>query len=239
MSSLVSEHEERAPSIAFNQHDNEPFTETHSIAKLPPHKKLPPRDKKDSSPLDIPEIKQRALEQEHEESEHKVIQQLVDDKESLTGTPGPSAITLPNFNKESKEKEDGEETANLQFPPVEPPSPPRGPLLPPALTPVKPRATQATGTEMYILINRIKDEAVKVALFSTLISVGSQADLWWTNLHAAHKANWTAIRTAFIAKCPVIIAADKAKLEYQKESLVIHMKEKEVGEHITVAGIET
>ncbi|KAG2743043.1 hypothetical protein P692DRAFT_201809349 [Suillus brevipes Sb2] len=95
------------------------------------------------------------------------------------------------------------------------------------------------GTEMYILINGVKDEAVKVAIFSTLISVESHADLWWTNLDSAHKVSWAAVRAAFIAKWPVIVAADKTKLEYQKELLALRLKEEEVGERITVADIET
>jgi hypothetical protein len=76
-------------------------------------------------------------------------------------------------------------------------------------------------TEMYILVNGIKDEAVKIELFGTLISAGSQADLWWTNLDTKHKASWSAVRAAFITKWPTIIAADKTKLEYQKELLVL------------------
>lgn len=91
---------------------------------------------------------------------------------------------------------------------------------------------------MYILINRIGDEAVKVAIFSTLISAGSQADLWWMNFNMAHKASWSAVRAAFVAKWPTIVAADKTKLEYQKELLALRLKEEEVGECITIAGIE-
>jgi hypothetical protein len=94
-------------------------------------------------------------------------------------------------------------------------------------------------TEMYILVNGIKDEAVKIELFGTLISAGSQADLWWTNLDTKHKTSWSAVRAAFIAKWPAIIAADKTKLEYQKELLALRMKEEEVGTRITIAGIET
>ncbi|KAG1901665.1 uncharacterized protein F5891DRAFT_1172444 [Suillus fuscotomentosus] len=68
-------------------------------------------------------------------------------------------------------------------------------------------------TEMYILVNGIRDEAVKVKLLGTLISAGSQADLWWTNLDTKHKVSWTTIRAAFITKWPAIIAADKTKLD--------------------------
>jgi hypothetical protein len=312
-SNLVQEHEDRAPSIAFNPHDNAALTETHLLAKLPPKKKLPPRDEhgrfkkrkrvepeltdstlpsSDSSPLDTPEINQRALEIEQDESEQEVIQQLADDEqsladdeESLSGAPDPSSITLPLFDGSQTEEEEDERRKPLQFPTVEPPSPPRDPPQTPVPTPIKLRATQATvpshkltsqiptlvtttsatphmsnatgppalfhgrsdenaqnflrGTEMYILINGVKDEAVKVAIFSTLISAGSQADLWWTNLDTAHKASWSAVRTAFIAKWPAIVAADKTKLEYQKELLALRLKEEEVGERITVAGIET
>lgn len=92
---------------------------------------------------------------------------------------------------------------------------------------------------MYILINGVKDEAVKVAIFSTLISAGSHADLWWTNLNTVHKTSWSAVRAAFVTKWPTIIAADKTKLEYQKELLALRIKEEDIGERITVAGIET
>ncbi|KAG1760455.1 hypothetical protein EDD22DRAFT_954912 [Suillus occidentalis] len=221
---------------------------------------------------------------EPEESEQEVIQQLADDEESLSGAPDPLSINLPLFEDNQPEEGD-EEIKSLQFPTAEPPSPPREPPPPPALTPVKPRAMQATvpshsltlqiptlaatptctphmsnttgqpalfhgrsdenaqnflrGTEMYILINGVKDEAVKVAIFSTLISAGSQADLWWTNLDMVHKVSWTAVQAAFIAKWPVIVTANKTKLEYQKELLALRLKEEEVGERITVADIET
>jgi hypothetical protein len=55
-------------------------------------------------------------------------------------------------------------------------------------------------TEAYFLINRITDKATKVALFAALISAGSQADHWWTNLDAQHKATWTMVKAAFEAK---------------------------------------
>jgi len=79
MPNLVSEHKKRAQSIAFNQYNNSLPTETHIIAKLPPRREPPLRDKKgqfikkmhsnedlsditalsmDSSPLDTPEIDQ-------------------------------------------------------------------------------------------------------------------------------------------------------------------------------------
>src|SRR6267154_1113122 len=92
---------------------------------------------------------------------------------------------------------------------------------------------------MYILVNGIKDEAVKVKLFGTLILAGSHANLWWTNLDTKHKASWLMVKAAFITKWPTIIAADKTKLEYQKELLALWLKEEEVGICITVAGIET
>ena len=91
---------------------------------------------------------------------------------------------------------------------------------------------------MYILVNGIKDEAVKVKLFGTLILAGSHADLWWMNLDTKHKASWSTVKAAFITKWPTIIAADKTKLEYQKELLALWLKEEEVGIRITVAGIE-
>jgi hypothetical protein len=46
MLNLMSEHEERAQSIAFNQYNNSLPTETYIIAKLPPQQEPPLRDKK-------------------------------------------------------------------------------------------------------------------------------------------------------------------------------------------------
>ncbi|KAG1781382.1 hypothetical protein EV702DRAFT_1248390 [Suillus placidus] len=92
-------------------------------------------------------------------------------------------------------------------------------------------------TEAYFLINRITDEAVKVALFSALISAGSQADYWWTNLDVAHKSTWTLVKTAFENKWPTIAAVGKTKLEYQKELLVLRLKDEDIGERTTSAEV--
>lgn len=145
MPNHVSKHEEGAQSIAFNQYSASSFTETHTIAKLSSQREPPPRDKKgrftkkirsdgefsentlpssDSSPLDTPEIDQRELEQDQEESEHEVIRQLADDEESLPGAPDPSLIIFLLPGDDNIEKENHEGTRSLRFPPVEPPSPP-------------------------------------------------------------------------------------------------------------------
>lgn len=94
-------------------------------------------------------------------------------------------------------------------------------------------------TEAYFLINRITDEAMKVALFSALISAGSQADHWWTNLDAQHKGTWTTVKAAFETKWPTIAVAGKTTLEYQKELLALRLKEEDVGERITLAEVTT
>lgn len=92
-------------------------------------------------------------------------------------------------------------------------------------------------TKVYFLINRITDEATKVVLFSALISVGSQADHWWTNLDAQHKGMWTTVKAAFEMKWPTIAVAGKTTLEYQKELLLLRLKEEDVGECITLAEV--
>ncbi|KAG1841794.1 hypothetical protein DFJ58DRAFT_732298 [Suillus subalutaceus] len=94
-------------------------------------------------------------------------------------------------------------------------------------------------TEAYFLVNQIVDEAIKVALFAALISAGSQADHWWTNLDAQHKTTWTAIRTAFETKWPAIAVAGKTQLEYQRELLALRLRDEDVGECITLAEITT
>ncbi|KAG1774893.1 hypothetical protein EV702DRAFT_1199988 [Suillus placidus] len=93
--------------------------------------------------------------------------------------------------------------------------------------------------EGYIIINHITDEAVKILLFSTFISAGSEADVWWTSLSAQAKSTWTLAKAAFLAKWPAIVVAKKTQREYQKELLELRFKEEEVGERVTIAGIAT
>lgn len=93
--------------------------------------------------------------------------------------------------------------------------------------------------ERYITLNRIPDEATKVIIFSTFISAGSEADNWWVALDACHKQSWADVKTAFEAEWPAIAVAKKSKLDYQKELLALRLKDEEVGERITVAGVST
>ncbi|KIK35640.1 hypothetical protein CY34DRAFT_27589, partial [Suillus luteus UH-Slu-Lm8-n1] len=93
--------------------------------------------------------------------------------------------------------------------------------------------------ERYIHLNRISDEATKVIIFSTFISAGSQADIWWNNLTATETASWATVKTAFQGQWPAIVVAAKSTLEYQKELLALRLKEEDVGERITVAGVST
>jgi hypothetical protein len=93
--------------------------------------------------------------------------------------------------------------------------------------------------ERYIQLTRITDEATKVILFGTFISVGSQADIWWGGLTAQQTALWAAIKAAFETQWPAIVVAAKSTLDYQKELLALRLKEDDVGERITVAGIST
>lgn len=93
--------------------------------------------------------------------------------------------------------------------------------------------------ERYIQLNRIPDEATKVIIFSTFISAGSEADIWWTTLNASHKQTWAAVKTAFEAEWPAIVVAKKSKLDHQKELLALRLKDEDVGERIMVAGVST
>jgi hypothetical protein len=93
--------------------------------------------------------------------------------------------------------------------------------------------------ERYIHTSRITDETTKVILFSMFISAGSQADIWWDSLTAAQTASWADVKTVFQAHWPAIVVAAKSKLDYQKELLMLRLKEEDVGERITVAGVST
>jgi hypothetical protein len=93
--------------------------------------------------------------------------------------------------------------------------------------------------EKYIHTSRITDEATKVTLFSTFISAGSQADIWWDTLTAAQTASWADVKTAFQAHWPAIVVAAKSELDYQKELLMLRLNEEDMGERITVAGVST
>ncbi|KAG2148801.1 hypothetical protein DEU56DRAFT_729900 [Suillus clintonianus] len=93
--------------------------------------------------------------------------------------------------------------------------------------------------EGYIVINHITDEPMKILLFSTFISAGSDADVWWAGLGTQEKSTWALAKAAFLTKWPAIVVAGKTQREYQKELLEIRFKEEDVGERVTVAGIAT
>jgi hypothetical protein len=91
--------------------------------------------------------------------------------------------------------------------------------------------------ERYIHLNRITDEATKVVIFSTFISAGLQADIWWDGLTAVQMASWATVKAAFQAQWPAIVVAAKSTLEYQKELLMLRLREEDIGERITIAGV--
>ncbi|KIK32910.1 hypothetical protein CY34DRAFT_100549 [Suillus luteus UH-Slu-Lm8-n1] len=93
--------------------------------------------------------------------------------------------------------------------------------------------------ERYIYLNRITDEVTKVVIFSTFIYAGSQADIWWNGLAASKKTTWDDVKAEFGKQWPAIVVAAKSQLDYQKELLVLQLKEEDVGEQITVAGVMT
>jgi hypothetical protein len=52
-------------------------------------------------------------------------------------------------------------------------------------------------------------------------------------------ATWATVKAAFTAQWPAIVVAAKSTLDYQQELLTLRLKEEDVGEHITVAGVST
>ena len=93
--------------------------------------------------------------------------------------------------------------------------------------------------ERYIYLNSITDKPIKVAIFSTFIYTGSQADIWWNGLDPTKKVTWAEVKKAFETQWPAIVVAAKSQLDYQKELLMLKLKEEEVGKRITVAGVST
>ncbi|KAG2113680.1 hypothetical protein DEU56DRAFT_919683 [Suillus clintonianus] len=256
--------------------------EKFHIAKLPPRKIAHPRGpdgrffkrttetvdpfnftSEESSPLDTPEIRERALEQDPSLSEQEVNQQLADDEDadSLQGAPEPDTV-IP-----------------FQFPALDPPKAPAITAKPHiqqnlTATPKETSVVQTVATsnktstnpirmagmpepsifygrddenpqnffksvERYIYLNRVSDDATKVIIFSTFISAGSEADIWWSTLDTAKKVTLDLVKAVFEVQWPATVIAKKSKLEYQKELLVLRLKEEEVGERITAAGVST
>ncbi|KAG0694419.1 hypothetical protein DFH29DRAFT_1006366 [Suillus ampliporus] len=91
----------------------------------------------------------------------------------------------------------------------------------------------------YIILNDLKNEAAKVVVFSTLLSSGSTADLWWTKLDSMHKATWADVQTAFNSRWPAITIAEKTGLDYQRKILALCIDEEDLGTQVTVAGVST
>ncbi|KAG2063690.1 hypothetical protein BDR04DRAFT_1186464 [Suillus decipiens] len=93
--------------------------------------------------------------------------------------------------------------------------------------------------ECYIVLSDLKNEMAKVLIFSTLLSTGSVTDIWWMKLDSTHKTMWTDVKAQFTTRWPAITIAEKTGLDYQREILVIHLKEEELGTQIMVAGVPT
>ncbi|KAG1775476.1 hypothetical protein EV702DRAFT_1199229 [Suillus placidus] len=218
----------------------------------------------DSSPLDTPEINERALaDNDPSASEHEVNEQLEereDDEDSLPGAPDPS-LTIPipeltqpipfpstQYSHQLTIPTTSEPRPFLRRSIILTPIPAQIQYLPMATTPAPSSFNRNDNenpqnflreVERYIHISRITDEATKVVLFSTFISAGSQADIWWGTLTAAHTASWATVKAVFQAQWPAIVVAAKSALDYQKELLALRLKEEDVGERITVAGVST
>ncbi|KAG2129745.1 hypothetical protein DEU56DRAFT_758031 [Suillus clintonianus] len=84
--------------------------------------------------------------------------------------------------------------------------------------------------DRYSILNDLKTEAAKVVVFSTLLSAGLTADLWWTKLDSSKKTTWADMQTEF---------SKKTGLDYQHEILALHINKEEVGTQVTVAGVPT
>ncbi|KIK39080.1 hypothetical protein CY34DRAFT_89856 [Suillus luteus UH-Slu-Lm8-n1] len=93
--------------------------------------------------------------------------------------------------------------------------------------------------DRYIILNDLKTEAAKVVVFSTLLSAGSVADLWWTKLDNAKKTAWSDVQAEFNARWPVITIVEKTGLDYQREILALRIDEEDLGTQVTVAGVLT
>jgi hypothetical protein len=213
-----------------------------------------------SSPLDTPEINERTLADNNpSESEHEVNRQLEereDDEDSLSGAPDQATIIpIPDISVPFPATPHIDQliahSASKPRPALKtsialPLSPVQKQYLPMATTPT-PSSFSGTDNEnpqnflreveRYIHLNRIADEATKVIIFGTFISAGSQADIWWNALTTAQMASWAMVKAAFTMQWPAIVVAAKSTLDYQRELLALRLKEDDVGERITVAGV--
>ncbi|KAG1784673.1 uncharacterized protein HD556DRAFT_1451522 [Suillus plorans] len=93
--------------------------------------------------------------------------------------------------------------------------------------------------DRYIVLSDLKTEAAKVIVFSTLLSAGSVADLWWTKLDSSKKTTWADVQSAFTSRWLAITIAEKTGLDYQQEILALRINEEELGMQVTVAGVPT
>lgn len=217
-----------------------------------------------SSPLDTPEIIERTLtDNDTSASEYEVSKQLgehEDDEESLPGAPNPNIViptpeTISPIPFPTTQRTDQlivPSKSKLRLPSktsVVPPIVPAQAQFVPMATTTAPALFSGNDNEnpqnflreveRYIHLNRITDEATKVIIFSTFISAGSQADIWWNSLTVTQTTTWANVKTVFQAQWPAIVVAAKSTLEYQKELLTLRLKEDDVGERITVAGVST
>jgi hypothetical protein len=93
--------------------------------------------------------------------------------------------------------------------------------------------------DRYIILSDLKTEAAKVIVFSTLLSAGSIADLWWTKLDSSKKTTWADVQKEFASRWPVITIAEKTGLNYQREILALCLDKEELGMQVVVAGVPT
>ncbi|KAG1839615.1 hypothetical protein DFJ58DRAFT_733214 [Suillus subalutaceus] len=188
-----------------------------------------------SSPLDTLETNKRQLTPDEEEPENReVSDQEVnedlreDDEESLPDAPKANTILLPAFQWDTDVHRLSLENQALE-------------LFHHQLTlhPCSMDATTKTQLTSYKVLKCTslstisQDEVIMILLLGTFISAGSDADVWWTGLGAAHKATWVQAKVAFLTKWPAIVVAGKTQREYQKDLLELRFKEEEVGERVT------
>ncbi|KAG1898396.1 uncharacterized protein F5891DRAFT_1190765 [Suillus fuscotomentosus] len=93
--------------------------------------------------------------------------------------------------------------------------------------------------DRYITLNDLKTEVAKIIVFSTLLSAGSVADLWWTKLDSMKKTMWAGVQIVFNDRWPAITIAEKTGLDYQHEMLALRIDEEDLGMQVTVAGVQT
>lgn len=89
------------------------------------------------------------------------------------------------------------------------------------------------GEFLRVALFRNWSDAQKVATFERYVEEGSQADLWWSALPSANKANWVALKAAFDVRWPKRVLGQQELYDRVENEIIT---EPELGQVTMVGG---